>query len=111
MLAGSASGFIFKLIGSLVEAQKSAIQGLIEKQGAADASHDAADKRGGTWVRRMIVTVVLFAVVVAPFVLAHSPEGITVGSKEAFCFLITLSGKHLAVMLYYQKSDKLYLPL
>jgi len=86
MLAGSASGFIFKLIGSLVEAQKSAVQGLIKKQGAADASHDAADKRGGAWIRRFIVTVVLFAVVVAPFLLAHSPEGITVGSERSFLF-------------------------
>ena len=42
---------------------------------------------------------VLFAVVIAPFLLAHSPEGITVGSEKSWLFGIisgikyeTLSG-------------------
>ena len=86
LLGGGFSGFIFKLIGSLVQAQQTNIQSMLQKQEIADASHDKASKRGGEWVRRLIVCVVLFAVVVAPFILAHSPEGITVGTSSTFLF-------------------------
>jgi hypothetical protein len=86
LLGGGFSGFIFKLIGSLVQAQQANIQSVLQKQEVADASHDKAAKRGGEWVRRLIVCVVLFAVVVAPFILAHSPEGITVGTTNTFFF-------------------------
>ena len=75
MLGGGASGFIFKLIGTLVQNQAAVTQNLIQKTEAHTASADAADKRGGpggAWVRRFIVIVVLFGVVVAPFLLAHS---------------------------------------
>tara|TARA_R110000824_G_scaffold286205_2_gene474367 strand:+ start:682 stop:1077 length:396 start_codon:yes stop_codon:yes gene_type:complete len=86
LLGGGASGFIFKLIGSLVQSQQANISSMIAKQEAADISHEKASQRGGSWVRRMIVCVVLFAVVVAPFLLAHSPEGITVGSEYSRFF-------------------------
>jgi hypothetical protein len=54
---------------------------MLKKQAAADESHQKAATRGGEWVRRVIVCTVLFAVVVAPFILAHSPEGVTVGQE------------------------------
>jgi hypothetical protein len=81
MLGGSASGFIFKLIGQLVANQQSNVDAMIKKQAAADQSHQKAATRGGEWVRRVIVCTVLFAVVIAPFILAHSPEGVTVGQE------------------------------
>ena len=84
MLGGGASGFIFKLIGTLVANQAAVTDGLIKRQKAHTESANAADKRGGpggAWVRRFIVIVVLFGVVVAPFLLAHSGDGVTVASE------------------------------
>ncbi len=89
MLGGGASGFIFKLIGTLVNAQASNVDNLIKKSQAYTESADAADKRGGAggaWVRRFIVVVVLFGVVVAPFLLAHSGDGVTVASEYSKWF-------------------------
>ena len=82
MLGGSASGFIFKLIGQLVANQQNTVDSMLKKQAAADESHQKAATRGGEWVRRVIVCTVLFAVVIAPFILAHSPEGVTVGQES-----------------------------
>lgn len=86
MLGGSASGFIFKLIGTLSQAQQANLQSLLKRQKATDISQDRAAKRGGEWVRRVIVVTVLFGVIVAPFLLAHSPEGVTVGKDSTFFF-------------------------
>ena len=86
MLGGSASGFIFKLIGTLSQAQQANLQSLLKRQKATDISQDNASKRGGEWVRRVIVVTVLFGVIVAPFLLAHSPEGVTVGKDSTFFF-------------------------
>ena len=82
MLGGSASGFIFKLIGQLVANQQNTVDSMLKKQAVADESHQKAATRGGEWVRRVIVCTVLFAVVIAPFILAHSPEGVTVGQES-----------------------------
>ena len=81
MLGGGASGFVFKLIGQLVANQQNTVNAMLKKQSAADESHQTASTRGGEWVRRVIVCTVLFAVVIAPFILAHSPEGVTVGQE------------------------------
>ena len=81
MLGGGASGFVFKLIGQLVANQQGTVDAMLKKQKAADESHQKAATRGGEWVRRGIVCTVLFAVVIAPFILAHSPEGVTVGQE------------------------------
>ena len=89
MLGGGASGFIFKLIGTMVSNQQAIAEGLIKKQRSSDESADRADKRGGpggAWVRRFIVIVVLFGVVVAPFLLAHSGDGVTVASEYSKWF-------------------------
>ena len=47
MLGGGASGFLFKLIGTMVTAQQNNVSNLIKKQEAMDASADAAAKRTG----------------------------------------------------------------
>jgi hypothetical protein len=89
MLGGGASGFIFKLIGTMVSNQAAMTENLIKRSQAHTASADAADKRGGAggaWVRRVIVIVVLFGVVVAPFLLAHSGDGVTVASEYSKWF-------------------------
>lgn len=86
MIGGSASGFIFKLIGTLSQAQQANLQSLLQLQQATDVSQDRASKRGGQWVRRILVITVLFGVVIAPFLLAHSPEGVTVAKDSTLFF-------------------------
>lgn len=89
MLGGGASGFVFKLIGTLVGNQAAVTKGLIEKQKASDASADAAAARVdafGAWTRRIIVFTVLFGVIIAPFILAHSDEGVTVATEYSKWF-------------------------
>jgi hypothetical protein len=89
MLGGGASGFLFKLIGTLVQNQAAVTEGLIKKQQAMDASADAAAARVdsfGAWTRRIIVFTVLFGVIIAPFILAHSEEGVTVATDYSKWF-------------------------
>tara|TARA_R100001129_G_scaffold169991_1_gene139147 strand:- start:651 stop:1055 length:405 start_codon:yes stop_codon:yes gene_type:complete len=89
MLGGGASGFLFKLIGTMVTAQQNNIANLLKKQKASDESANAAAKRigdGGVWVRRVIVVTVLFGVIIAPFILAHSNEGVTVAKEYSKFF-------------------------
>ncbi len=89
MLGGGASGFIFKLVGTLVQNQAALTKGLIEKQKASDDSADAAAARVdafGAWTRRIIVFTVLFGVIIAPFILAHSEEGVTVATDYSKWF-------------------------
>ena len=84
MLGGGFSGFVFKLIGTMVQNQAAITEGLIKKQKASDESADAAAARVdafGAWTRRIIVLTVLFGVIIAPFILAHSEEGVTVASE------------------------------
>ena len=90
LFLGSAVGSISKLIGKMVSASidmnKAQVEGMVTKQKAADTSYDKAARRGGEWTRRFIVITVFFAVVIAPFLLAHSPEGITVGQEKSYIF-------------------------
>ncbi len=89
MLGGGFSGFIFKLIGTMVQNQAAITEGLIKKQEASDKSADAAAARVdafGAWTRRIIVLTVLFGVIIAPFILAHSNEGVTVATEYSKWF-------------------------
>jgi hypothetical protein len=89
MLGGGASGFIFKLIGTLVQNQAALTKGLIEKQKASDESADAAAARVGAfgaWTRRIIVLTVLFGVIIAPFILANSEGGVTIATDYSNWF-------------------------
>jgi hypothetical protein len=78
MFGGAVSGFIFKLIGTMVQAQQTQVELMLRKQEGADTSADKAAARGGVWVRRGIVATVLFAIVVVPFIMAFSQHGVTV---------------------------------
>jgi len=89
MLGGGASGFLFKLIGTMVTSQQANVDNLIKAQRSADESADAAAKRtgdGGAIVRRIIVVTVLFGVIIAPFILAHSEQGVTVANEYSKWF-------------------------
>jgi len=81
MLGGSVSGFIMKLIATQAEAQGRALEAMIQRQNVADLSADKASARGGVWVRRGLVAITFFAIVVAPFVFAFTNVGVTVGRE------------------------------
>lgn len=85
VLGGGVAGFIFRLIAVLIEGQQKALAMQIERNNAADASADKAAKRtgkAGEWVRRLIVICVLFAVIVAPFVVSYTGQGVTVEREQ-----------------------------
>ncbi len=95
MLGGSIAGFIMKLIAAQSESQSRHLDMMIKTQEIADASADKAQARGGVWVRRGITLVILFAVVVAPFIMAFTGQGVSVldeGNKGLFGFLGSIIG-------------------
>lgn len=70
MLGGGISGFVMRLVASQAEAQGRALDAMLQKQEMADKSSEAAANRGGVWVRRLIAVSILFAVIIAPFILS-----------------------------------------
>ncbi len=86
MLGGGVSGFLMKLIAAQAEAQGRALEAMIQRQNVADLSADKASARGGVWVRRGLVTITFFAIVVAPFVFAFTDVGVSV-ARETNGFL------------------------
>jgi hypothetical protein len=86
MLGGGVSGFLMKLIAAQGEAQARALEAMIQRQNVADLSADKASARGGVWVRRGLVTITFFAIVVAPFVFAFTDVGVSV-ARETNGFL------------------------
>lgn len=91
MLGGGLVGFIMRLIGAQAEYQARHLDALIKKQELADVSANAAASRGGVWVRRIFVAFILFAVIVAPFILAYSGHGVTI-QKEGLGGIFKLLG-------------------
>ena len=78
MLGGRVSGFLMKLIASQAEAQQRQVDMMIRKQEVADASAEKAAARGGVLVRRVIAFTILFAMIVAPFIVAFFDIPVTV---------------------------------
>jgi len=78
MLGGGVSGFVMKLIAAQAESQARNFEMMIKQQVAADDSADRAAGRGGVWVRRVFVGFILFAVIVAPFILSLTSTPVTV---------------------------------
>lgn len=91
MLGGGVSGFVMKLIAAQTEAQARSFEMMIKKQVAADESADRAAGRGGVWVRRVFVGFILFAVIVAPFILSLTSTPVTV-EKEGLGGIFKLLG-------------------
>ena len=92
MLGGGVTGFIMKLISAQMDVQAKALSGMIQKQQAADASADrAAGRAGGVWVRRTIAISILFAVILAPFILSFTDVPVTV-QKEGLGGLFRFIG-------------------
>ena len=80
LLTGSVTGFIFK---SMAEKRKNDHEKFMRAMQAQEASDDSANQAaqrvsdaGGKVVRRVIVICILFATIVAPFIIAFN-DGIT----------------------------------
>ena len=90
LFLGTGVGAITKVIGlfvsSSIELNKQKLEANVATQQLADESHDKASKRGGEWVRRLIVMVCLFGVVVAPFLMAFMTQGVTVSEQKSLLF-------------------------
>lgn len=91
MLGGGISGFVMKLIGAQMENQARQFDRMISAQGLADDSADRASARGGVWIRRFLVAITFFAIVVAPFVVAFTDIGVSM-SRETNGFLGLFKG-------------------
>ena len=91
MLGGGVSGFVMKLIAAQAESQARNFEMMIKQQVAADDSADRAAVRGGVWVRRIFVGFILFAVIVAPFILSLTSTPVTV-EKEGLGGIFKLLG-------------------
>jgi hypothetical protein len=100
--AGSTMGYVFKFMATMQQQQAETVKHLIKKQNAADESADKAAKRSndGVWVRRGIVGVILFAVVIVPFIMAFQDTGLTIGIEKDFLgFFKTETYKELSGMV------------
>lgn len=91
MLGGSLGGFTMKLIGAQLENQARQFDRMLQAQGVADDSADRASGRGGVWVRRSLVAITFFAIVIAPFVVAFTDVGVTM-ARESKGFLGLFTG-------------------
>ena len=87
MLGGGVSGFVMKLIAAQVENQARALAAVERRQNLADDSADrAAARSGGAWIRRFLVGVTFFAIVVAPFIFAFTSVDISVQQETSKLF-------------------------
>ena len=78
LLTGSVTGFIFKSLAEKRQQEQDRFMRLLEAQKASDDSADKAAARvsdaAGKWVRRLIVICILFATIVAPFIIAFDTK-------------------------------------
>lgn len=87
MLGGGVSGFVMKMIAAQAQNQARQFDNMLKMQGAADKSADAAAKReGGVMVRRFLVFVVFFAIIIAPFILSFLGTPISIQSEKSQLF-------------------------
>ena len=91
MLGGGLSGFVMKMLAAQAQSQTRLLEMQLSKQKAADESAQQASARGGVWVRRTFVLFVLFAVILAPFILSLLNTPVTI-EKEASKGLLGLLG-------------------
>jgi hypothetical protein len=91
MLGGGLSGFVMKMLAAQAQSQTRLLEMQLAKQKAADESAQLASQRGGVWVRRLFVLFVLFAVILAPFILSLLNTPVTI-EKEASKGLLGLLG-------------------
>lgn len=83
MLGGGVSGFVMKMIAAQSQHQAQLFERMIQKQINADDSADrAAIRSGGVLVRRFLVVITFFAIVLAPFILSFTNIGVSIASES-----------------------------
>ena len=93
LLGGGIAGFVMRLIAAQAEAQARQFESMIKAQTAADDSAQLARAHDpGSWVRRVIALVILFAVVIAPFSLALLDVPVVVEGQEYWWDILGLFG-------------------
>lgn len=94
MLGGGVSGFVMKLIAAQAQSQTRLLEMQLAKQKAADKSAQLAAGRGGVWVRRLFVACILFAVILAPFILSllNTPVTIEKSGPKGLLGLLGIGG-------------------
>ena len=98
MLGGGVAGFLMRFIAAQSEAQAAAFKQMIDAQSAADDSADrAAARSGGVWIRRAIVAAILFAVVLAPFILSFFQVPVVVETEGPWWDVLGVFGGWEAV--------------
>ena len=84
MLGGGVTGFVMRLISAQAESQSRILESMLQKQKVSDDSADrAASRTAGVWVRRMIAILILFAVIVAPFIFAFIDVPLALESQHS----------------------------
>lgn len=86
MLGGGISGFVMKFMGTLAQNQSRQFEMMLQAQGIADESADKAAARGGVWVRRFIVGIVFFGLIIAPFIFAFTDADVSIQQSSSKVF-------------------------
>jgi hypothetical protein len=85
LLGGGVAGFVMRFMAAQAESQARAFDRMLAAQSKADESAELARRHDpGSWVRRVIAMVILFAVVVAPFILALVGVPVVVEGERAW---------------------------
>ena len=93
MMGGSASaGFLFKLIANHQKNKAEQQTYLLKKHEAIEDAHNSADKRGGIWMRRFTVFIMLTLFAVIALGIGNSPTNIieTIPDTSILWGLITI---------------------
>ena len=109
MAAGGLAGFIFRYLAERAKERAEIYKMAIGMKKAQDESADKAAKRvpidAGKWVRRAIVCAILFAVVLAPFILSLTGYSTIVQVEtEAPTWLFGLFGGGTEIMFVEMKG-------
>tara|TARA_Y100000004_G_scaffold186687_1_gene238518 strand:- start:53 stop:484 length:432 start_codon:yes stop_codon:yes gene_type:complete len=109
MAAGGLAGFIFRYLAERAKERAEIYKMAIGMKKAQDESADKAAKRvpidAGKWVRRAIVCAILFAVVLAPFILSLTGHSTIVQVEtEAPTWLFGLFGGGTEIMFVEMKG-------
>ena len=87
LLGGGVSGFVMKLIAAQVENQARALAAVERRQNLVDDSADrAAARSNGVLVRRFLVFVVFFAIIIAPFIMSFVGIDVSVQKETSKLF-------------------------
>lgn len=85
---GAIMGFVMKLMAAKQERDAKLFEQALQMHQAVEASHaKAASREPGSWIRRVIVLAILFAVVVVPALGGLLDIPLIVESEESWTFL------------------------